>query len=78
MSAYVMQTTLLARMLFGKLFEFKKVMAVEGSPIPQFIQDYFRPTAPEAGAAQVRSILAHYETEKWIRIARNKHFMHYP
>lgn len=74
----MMQATFLARLLLGKLFEFKKVMGAEGSPISQFIANYFRPDDKALGTAQVEAILGFYKKEKWIRVARNKHFLHYP
>lgn len=77
-SADLMPTTFLARLLLGKLFEFKKVMAADGSPIRNFISDFWRPGDQAAGSAQVEKILALFREEKWIRIARNKHFLHYP
>ncbi len=77
-SGNMMQATFLARLLLGKLFEFQKVLRPEESPIRGFIGDYFRPTDKAAGATQVATILAHYESEEWIALARNKHFLHYP
>lgn len=77
-SATMMPAMFLARLLLGKLFEFKKVLEVENSPIPSFIADYWRPSDKAAGSAQIEAILAMYKKEKWIRIARNKHFLHYP
>lgn len=77
-SGKMMQATFLCRLLLGKLFEFRKVMIAQNSPIQQFITDYFEPADRAAGAAKVAAIQEFYRTEKWIRVARNKHFLHYP
>lgn len=74
----VMQVTMLARLLFGKLFEFQVLLSPQQSPIRRFISEFYRPSEPAASAARVDKILAQFETESWIRVGRNKHFMHYP
>jgi hypothetical protein len=77
-SANMMQATFLARLLLAKLFEFKQIVAVESSPLPNFISAYFEPTDVPTGIARVGAILDYFSNEKWIRVARNKHFLHYP
>lgn len=74
----MMQATLLARLLLGKLFEFKIIMGGNESPISRFIANYYKPQDENAGIAQVRILNDYYLKEEWIRTARNKHFLHYP
>lgn len=77
-SGDMMQMTFLARLLLGKLFEFKRVLSTDSSPLPQFIASSFDPEDEKVGRSRVDEILAYYRKEKWIRVARNKHFLHYP
>lgn len=77
-TADLMQTTFLARLMLGKLFEFKKILTYDNSPIRQFLTTYLRPQDEKAGTERIEKILEVFEQEKWIRIARNKHFLHYP
>lgn len=77
-SGNMMQATLLARLLLGKLFEFQIIMGGENSTISKFIANNFRPGDKSAGTAKVKAIIDYYIQEKWIRAARNKHFLHYP
>ena len=74
----MMQATMLARLLFGKLFEFQILLSPKESPIRQFISEFYQPTEPQAGTTLVEEILMQFENEAWIRVGRNKHFMHYP
>lgn len=76
--ADMMQTTLLLRLLLGKLFEFKQVMESERGTIQPFIIANYRPDDQGAGAERVETIFKSYADEAWLRIARNKHFLHYP
>ena len=78
MSGKMMQATFLARLLLGKLFEFKVVMGSSESIISKFITIYYCPSDKSTGSAQVKTISDYYLEEKWIRTARNKHFLHYP
>lgn len=73
-----MQTTLLFRLLLAKLFEFKQVMETEKATIQAFIVANYRPADHDAGMSRIEAIFQSYEDEAWIRIARNKHFLHYP
>lgn len=77
-AANVMQATLLARLLLGKLFEFKIIMGENQSIISKFISNYYNPNDRSQGNAQVKILNDYYSKEKWIRTARNKHFLHYP
>ncbi len=74
----MMQVTFLVRLLLGKLFEFQKLLAPEQSPIRKFIGEYFSPDNKTGGEERLAKVLAMYETEDWLKIARNKHFLHYP
>ena len=77
-SADMMQATFLARLMLGKLWEFRVVLNNEASPLATFIAQNWRPDDPGAGDQRVQEILAAYESQAWLRVARNKHFLHYP
>lgn len=77
-SGNMMQVTFLTRLLLGKLFEFKQVMGKQNSSISQFIAKNFHPDDPKIGQAKVKELQDFYSKEEWIRVARNKHFLHYP
>lgn len=74
----IMQVTFLARLLLGKLFEFSIVMGGRQSILSKFISKYYDPNDINAGEVQVKTLNDAYSKEKWIRFARNKHFLHYP
>jgi len=77
-SANMMQATFLARMMLGKLWEFRVVLKDQASPLAKFIVNNWRPDEAEAGTLRVQEILAAYESSAWLGVARNKHFLHYP
>lgn len=77
-SGQMMQCLMLARLFFGKLLEFSTLLTPQNSPLRTFIAENFRPKDIEAGKSQVNELLGLFEAEKWVRLGRNKHFMHYP
>ncbi|MBP0597749.1 hypothetical protein J8I26_06530 [Herbaspirillum sp. LeCh32-8] len=76
--AQMMQSLMLARLFFGKLFEFSKLLSPQNSLLRQFITKNYRPGDEQSGSTRVAELLEQFNTEKWIRMGRNKHFMHYP
>jgi len=43
-----------------------------------FIIENWRPHDIAAGKAQRKALVDEFDAEGWLRIARNKHFLHYP
>lgn len=74
----MMQATFLERLLLGKLFEFQIVMGGSESLISIFISNYYNPNDIAAGKLQIKILNDYFLEERWIRTARNKHFLHYP
>ncbi|MNJ99103.1 hypothetical protein D3C87_168770 [compost metagenome] len=73
----VMQASLVLRLLLGKLNEFR--ISVNDTPIIlTFLQDWCDPDNPAAGAKKVTTLMELFESNHWLRSARNKHFLHYP
>lgn len=74
----MMQTTMLVRLLLGKLWEFNEVFSPQNAHLRAFVVKYYKPEEKDAGSNKVREILAAFESQEWLRSARNKHFLHYP
>ncbi len=76
-SAQMMQTTFLARLFLGKIFEFNVVLE-KNNLLKEFLSTHYDPENPAVGKAKVEEIITNFEQNSWIRTARNKHFLHYP
>ncbi len=76
-SANMMQATFLARLLLGKLQEVK-VLINSQNTLKKFIEMNYAPTDLIRGQSMLGALLERFEQEKWLGIARNKHFLHYP
>jgi len=74
----MMQSLMLARLFFAKLLEFSNLIESQNSPVKLFITENYRPGKIDEGKQRVNELLDQFNAEKWIRLARNKHFMHYP
>lgn len=74
----MMQTTMLVRLLLGKLWEFHECFSPKNSLLRAFVIRYYMPEQKGAGSNKVNEILSAFETERWLRTVRNKHFLHYP